>query len=82
MVTYVISVLPGRRPVFSVLGPDGVSHTLVHRFRVPKTVRDRARWLSAFAERQPLPNVAAPPVVITPTRLGEPYIVMVEVDGP
>jgi hypothetical protein len=82
MTTYVISAARGMLPTFSILDRDGISQTPVSRSRVPRKVLENAAWLSAMADGRPLPPGKGPPVVIAPTRPGEPYTALVEVDTP
>ena len=75
--TYVIAVRPGGQPQVTVLGPSGALSAVEPGTSLPHIVQASAAWLSALADKRPLPPGAPPPVVIAPRHQGESFMALV-----
>jgi hypothetical protein len=77
---YVIMAKPGSRPSIYLMGPDGVPRPSDPTAALPPSVSEYAAWLSALADKRPLPAGKPPPVVIAPSRPGEAFVTLISVE--
>jgi hypothetical protein len=76
----IITAEPGQQPRFYLTGRAGALPILDPSTSLPPTVLAYADWLSALADRRPLPLGKPPPVVIAPAAPGEAFVALVSVE--
>ena len=76
---YLIRVMPGSEPHYFVIQRSGAPLPVDPNAILPTSVLEQAAWLSALADKRPLPEGPGPHAVISPACDEDAFVAVVAV---
>jgi hypothetical protein len=73
----VIRARPGTKPSYYVIGRSGALLPVKAKARLPASVLQHGAWLSALADKRPLPAGVIPQAVIAPSHGEDAFVAFV-----